>query len=225
MKDIIIVPTSHIAEESIRAVERVIKKERPDCVAVELDLNRFVVMEHGEASNWNALRGLGVWTFAMFWIIKRLQSWLGNKVGIMPGSDMLKAVRVAEAEGVHVEFIDRDIGITLDRIRSISRREKAKLVVFLIKGLTIDSMLARAGRRRVVRLDLRRVPSSKLVKEILGVMKREFPEMYRSLVAERDLYMARRLAGLTHRFERIVAVVGAAHAPGLQELLCRKRGL
>ena len=50
-------------------------------------------------------------------------------------------------------------------------------------------------------------------------MKREFPGLYKALVAERDMYMARRLAGLSGGFERIVVVVGAAHLPGLQRML------
>ena len=155
MAEIILVPTSHIAEESIRTVERVIEKESPDCVAVELDVNRYISMEHGEVSNLRVLRELGPWTFTMYWIMKRVQSWLGGRVGIMPGSDMIKAVRVAEYEGAHVEFIDRDIGITMERLRRVSWREKAKLILFLVKGLTIDSLLARAGRGRVVKLDHR----------------------------------------------------------------------
>ena len=74
MAEIIIIPTSHIAEESLRTVERVITREKPDCVAVELDLNRFIVMEGGESSNWHALRNLGPWTFAMFFLMKKVQN-------------------------------------------------------------------------------------------------------------------------------------------------------
>ena len=60
MADIIIVPTSHIAEESIKRVSGVIEEENPQCIAVELDVNRFIAMEEGEASHWQAIRAMGV---------------------------------------------------------------------------------------------------------------------------------------------------------------------
>ncbi len=225
MAEVIIVPTSHIAAESLKMVERVIREEGPDCVAVELDINRFMAMESREASNWQALRQLGPWTFLMFIVLKRVQSWLGRKVGIMPGSEMLRSVRVAEQEGVHVEFIDRDIGLTLQRMNGVSWREKAKLIFFLFRGLTLDSVMARAGRGRVVRLDLNRVPPRELIEGVMGILRKEFPGIYRALVAERDAYMARRLTDLSGRFERIVAVVGAAHATGLRRILGRTGNL
>jgi pheromone shutdown protein TraB len=219
MAEVIVVPTSHIAKESLRMVGRVIREKRPDCVAVELDIDRFMAMESGEASPWQALRQLGPWSFLMFVILRGVQSWLGRRVGVMPGSEMLRAVRVAEQEGVHVEFIDRDIGLTLQGLGGVSWREKARLLLFLFRGLTLDSLMARAGRGRMVRLDLSKVPPRELIEEVTGILSREFPGIYRAMVAERDAWMAGRLKGLSGRFDRTVAVVGAAHAAGLRRLL------
>jgi pheromone shutdown-related protein TraB len=219
MGEIIIVPTSHIAEESIRRVRDVIKEKKPDCVAVELDPNRFVAMERGESSNWDAFRSLGAWTFLMFLVMKKVQSWLGKKVGIMPGSDMINAVRTAEKEAIPIAFIDRDIGITLERLRRVSWKEKARLLVFLFKGLTVDSLMAKQGKK--VKLDLRKVPPKELIEDVMDVLSRKFPGIYKVLVVERDNYMARRLAGLSLKFGKTVAVVGAAHVPGLEKAFAR----
>lgn len=219
MANVVIVPTSHIAEESLREVERVIRGEGPECVAVELDFNRFIVLETGEASNWEALKYLGPWTFLMFFVLKKVQSWLGRKVGIMPGSEMLRAVRIAERGGLHVEFIDREIGLTLDRLRRVNRKEKAKLLLFLFKGLTLDSLLARAGLGKQVKIDLKRLPPEELVQEILGIFKKEFPGMYKAIVSERDAYMATRIVDLLRTYQKIVVVVGAAHAIGIKKRL------
>ncbi|MCK4714506.1 MAG: TraB/GumN family protein, partial [Candidatus Aenigmarchaeota archaeon] len=154
--------------------------------------------------------------------MKRVQSWLGKKMGIMPGSEMLRAVKVAEHNGVHVEFIDQDLGITMERMKRIGWREKAKLIFFLFKGLSIDR-IASGPDKKQVKVDLRKVPSREIVQEILRVMKKEFPGFYRVLVTERNSYMARRLLMLSRVFNRIVAVTGAAHTPGLQSILDQKR--
>ncbi len=219
MAAIIIVPTSHIAKESIRAVEEVIGRVVPDCVAVELDINRFMAMEGSEASAWQALKRLGPWTFLMFIVLKKLQSWLGRKAGIMPGSDMLMAVRAAEQQGIHVEFIDRDITITLGRLKGIAWKEKVRLLLFVLKGLTLDSMLTKTGRGKNVMIDIKKVPPKEIIEEVIATLKTEFPGIYSALVAERDAYMARRLAVLATRFGKTVAVVGAAHATGLERIL------
>ncbi len=222
MKHIILVPTSHISSESIKLVKKIIKKEKPDCVAVELDMSRFVMMESGETSNRKAIRQLGPWTFAVFYLMKLIQTRIGSKVGIFPGSDMLSAVREAEKAGIHVEFIDRHIGVTLQRIQAVSWKEKAKMVLFMVKGLTLDSLLSRIGRAKIIQFDPNKVPPKELILEILGILEREFPGLHMALVKERDVYMARRLAGLTQRYEKIVAVVGAGHAPGMQRLLSKE---
>jgi len=39
---IILIPTSHIAEESIQKIKEVIEKTKPDCVAIELDEKRYI---------------------------------------------------------------------------------------------------------------------------------------------------------------------------------------
>ena len=145
MADIIIVPTSHIAEESIKRVSRVIEEENPQCIAVELDVNRFIAMEEGEASHWQAIRAMGPWRFIVALGMKKLQMWLGKKVGIIPGADMRSAVKTAEKRGIAVEFIDRDMLVTLERLMGIPRSEKLKIIVFLIKGMTINRFL-KAGK-------------------------------------------------------------------------------
>jgi len=221
MADIILVPTSHVAEESMKLVEAVIRREKPDCVAVELDMNRLIAMEQGGGSPWQALRHLGPWTFSMFFVMKKVQTWIGKKTGIMPGSEMLRAVRVSEHHGIHVELIDQDLGITMERMRRISWREKAKLVFFLLKGLSVDRFASGAGKQ--VKLDLRKSLPAEVVDEIISIMRKEFPGMYRVLVTERNRHMARRLLMLSGRFGRIVAVTGAAHSPGLRDMLNQKR--
>ncbi len=222
MKNVILVPTSHVAEESVRKAREIISREEPDCVAVELDLGRLMALEQGEASHMEALKRLGPWTFAMLWVMKALQSWLGRKAGILPGSDMLGAVKAAEYRGVQVELIDQDIGLTMEGLRRVHWREKAKLLFFILKGATIDSLVSLSGKGERLSIDLSSVPPKELVSDVLSILRKEFPQIYRALVRDRDLYMARRIAALTQSHDRIIVFVGAAHVSGIQALLCGK---
>jgi len=217
MAEIVLVPTSHIARQSLENVRMVIEKEKPDCVAVELDLNRYLAIKEGEASVLETLKALGFFTFLLYWILKRLQSWLGKKLGILPGSEMIHAVEVARKTNARIAFIDRDIRVTLLRIKNISWKEKAKLILFLFKGLTIDYILLKTKRGE--RIDLSKVPPKELINQAMFLMKKEFPQLYRILVEERNLYMAVNLRHLSKQFKKIVAVTGAGHTDGLKKLL------
>jgi pheromone shutdown-related protein TraB len=219
----ILVPTSHIAKQSLKKVKEAIEKEKPDCVAVELDMNRYMSMkERGETSSLAALKALGVTTFLVYWIMKHLQSWLGNKVGILPGSEMMHAVEVARGMGIKVALIDRDIGVTLMRMKNISWGEKFKLIVYLFKGLTIGYLLVKIrkpgkGAKGVV--DLTKVPPKDLIDQAIDLIKNEFPQLYGILIRERDIYMTDRLKNMSKKFNKIVVVIGAGHVDGMKRLL------
>lgn len=222
MSRIILVPTSHIARQSLEKVKEVIEKEKPDCVAVELDMNRYMAMKQEIcASSIEVLKTLGFMTFILYWILKKLQSWFGKKLGILPGSEMLKAVEVARSNGIKVALIDRDIRITLLRMRNISWKEKAKIIFYLFKGLTIDYLLLRI-RKDGKAIDLSKIPPKDLIDQAIGMMKKEFPQLYSVLVKERDQYMADRLKSMSKKFKKIVVVIGAGHADGMKRLLGKK---
>lgn len=219
MPKIVLIPTSHIAKESIQRVKEAIAKEKPDLVAVEMDLNRFMAMRKGEASsNLEIIKALGITTFLVYFVFKSIQKWLGKKVNIFPGSEMMQAVKIAEKRGLKIAFIDRDIRETFLRIKEISRREKLKLVWFVVKGLTLGFVLP--GKKHEI--DLSKVPSNDLINQAISLLRKEFPELYRALVEERDAYMAKALIQLSKQFKTIVAVVGAGHCNGLIKRLSMK---
>jgi pheromone shutdown-related protein TraB len=218
MSKIILVPTSHIAKQSVRKVKEVIEKEKPDIVAVELDMNRYMAAKQEKnASTIETMKTLGFLTFLFYWILKNLQSWLGKKMGILPGSEMIQAVDVANKLGIKVAFMDRDIGVTMMRIRNISWKEKTKLLLYLFKGLTIDYALFKIQRKNGI--DLSKVPPKELIKEAMDLLSKNFPELYKVLVVERDHFMVTRLKSLSNHFDKIVAVIGAGHTDGMKKLL------
>jgi pheromone shutdown protein TraB len=136
MPKIILVPTSHIARESLDRVRKAIEKEKPDCVAVELDINRYQYLkESRNESTFNMIRILGPPTFLLYWVLKKFQDHFGKKTGILPGSEMIEAVRIAKENGITVALIDLPIDITLSRIKTIPLSEKLKLFKLLIMGV------------------------------------------------------------------------------------------
>jgi len=226
MSKVTIVPTSHIARDSIRLVREAVM-DGTDCIAVELDMNRYQALKEGEAPFLDVLRALGPVTFLFYFVLKNLQQSLGRMVGVSPGSEMLEAVRLGQENGIHVEFIDRDIGETFLRIKGVPAREKVKLLTFVLRALLLGapkSIQLEGGETAFSpEMDLSRVPPEKLVDQAIELLRKEFPWLYRILIEDRNQYMAHRIRELSNRFQNIVVVVGAGHAKGILEMLRNKQ--
>lgn len=216
MAKIILVPTSHIARESLERVRKTIENEKPDCVAVELDINRYhYLKERGSESTLDMIRVLGLPTFLIYWILKKFQDYFGKKTGILPGSEMMEAIRMAREKGITIALIDRPIEITLFKVRKTSLSEKLRLFKLLIMGVL--GLAIPFGKKH--RFNLNLVPPKKIIEQAMAYLKKELPGFYRILVSERNAVMAKNLKELGRKFDKIVCVIGAGHEKGMKELL------
>ncbi|MCJ7429457.1 MAG: TraB/GumN family protein [Candidatus Nanohaloarchaeota archaeon QJJ-5] len=197
-----IIGTSHIASDSIKAVQRAIDELEPDVVAVELDPVRLRALREGGTQR----RARSPLLFLMQYI----QQKLGETVGITPGSEMLTAADYAEGNGIPVAMIDQHISQTMVKLKQAPLREKIKLVAYLLVGsFIIDSPS----------MDLDSVPDEAVVDRLLLRFEIAFPYLYETLVSERNKRMAQNLSHLDKQYDTVIAVVGAAHRPGLTDRL------
>jgi len=216
LENIRIVGTSHVAPESSVKVEKVIKDFKPDVVAVELDKQRLFALLHPEKAgvSFRDIKRVGFkgWLFGVLgaWIEKKI----GKRVGVFPGDEMVKAVKAARDVGARVAVIDRPVQVTLKRFgRFLSWKEKGRFVVDFFKGLF----------GKGIRFDVSKVPSDKVVRELIGIVKSRYPNVYRVLIEERNVFMAKQIVKLLRGSPdlRVVVVVGIGHEAGLRRLLKR----
>ncbi|HIJ99134.1 TPA: TraB family protein [archaeon] len=203
-----IIGTSHISPESIRQIESTIKKEKPDCVAVELDPGRLEGLLRKQTIGFRSISQIGVRNFFVAKIFSSIQRYLGRKTGVMPGEEMLTAVNIAREIRADLALIDQNILVTLERMRSIPFIEKLKLFFSLFKKSNVDE-----------KIDLRKVPLERVVEKVLDELKKISPNLYKVLVEERDTYMANHLFNLSQKYNKIVAVVGVGHRKGILKAL------
>ncbi|HLC46872.1 MAG TPA: TraB/GumN family protein [Candidatus Nanoarchaeia archaeon] len=212
-RNLTLVGTSHIASESIRAVNAAIT-DKVDIVAVELDNNRLqaLLSSKRRRPSLSDIRivGLTGWLFAIIggWVQKKL----GASVGIDPGADMLAAVKACRKKGKTLALIDQDISVTLRRLStSLTWKERLRVPYDIIAAIL-------APRRQIKKLgitslDLSKVPSKELIKKLILEVKHRYPNIYRVLIEERNIFMSHRLVRLmeSNRDKIIIAVVGAGH--------------
>jgi len=131
-----VVGTAHVSHDSVAEVEETVERERPDVVAVELDEGRYRQLK-GETPDdldpGDVLSGNTVYQFLAYWLLSYVQTRLGERFDIDPGADMRAAVDTAEADGIDVALVDRDIQETIQRLwKRMRLREKLRLVGGLV---------------------------------------------------------------------------------------------
>lgn len=218
-KEIILVGTAHISQESVDLAKRIIEEEKPDSVGVELDRQRMDQLLSG--SKWKELdinkviESGQTYLFLVNILLSNIQRQLGEKVGVMPGSEMLESVQKAQSLGLPVELLDRDVRTTFMRATSEMRfTEKLKFFYFLFmsffgfSGETIDQK------------KIEEFKNTDLLNELMKQLGKSFPSIKKVLVDERDEFIAGRI--MQSNSKKIVAVVGLGHVEGIKKALGKK---
>ncbi len=224
MKNVRILGTSHIAKQSIQEITHAIGGDKPEIVALELDIQRAAALLEGtprKISPWHIGRiGLKGYLFAR--IGQAVQQRLGRVVGVAPGSEMKTALELARKHKIQMELIDQPIAMTLRALsKSLTWREKWRFGCDLLYGLLFPRQQMK--EYGLEQFDLHKVPEAELIHKMMGQLKRRFPSVYRTLVEDRNKYMVRKIVGLLrqHPGKKILVIVGAGHKEGMEELLLK----
>ena len=123
--------TAHVSTKSVEAVKQQIEEFQPDVVAVELCKSRYDSLVSGRRLDKEGLLKVIKEGKAPLVLLQSLlaaeQRKLGLDEGQQPGAELLAAVSIAEAQGLEVELIDRDIQTTLRRAWKKMLRSTTKL--------------------------------------------------------------------------------------------------
>jgi len=215
-----IIGTSHIARQSLDEVTKEIEEGLPDIIALELDAKRLYALmssKKEKISFYNIFRiGFKGFLFSLIgaWAEKKL----GEYVGVSPGSEMKRAVKLAKRHNIKIELIDQDIEITLKRLsRALTWREKWNFIVDIFRAVVL--------KEKEIEFDLTKVPEKKIIKKLIGKVKKRYPNIYKVLVEERNEVMAGRLENLIKKYEdkRILAIIGAGHEEEIIDLIKRPK--
>ena len=209
-REIILLGTAHVSQASVEMVRHTIAEEMPDTVCVELDHQRHKALRnprHWENLNLIEVIRQGQAPFlCASLILSAYQKRMGLHTGVRPGAELAAAAEEAEERNLTVRMIDREIRTTLLRAwRRAGFWKKMSLLATLLAGIfekqTIDEE------------ELARLRETDTLTALLDELAQVLPTVKTILVDERDLFMANEIRHAPG--QRIVAVVGAAHLPGI----------
>lgn len=213
-KEIHLVGTAHVSRESVDLVESVIEREKPDTVCVELCQSRFqAVMDKDRWQDMDIVKVIKEKKSLMLLVnllLASFQKKIAEKFGVQPGEEMIRAVQMAEKTNAIVHLADREINVTLGRTwRSMGLMSKVKLLFQLILSL--------GNTDDIEEEDIERMKKEDVLQTVLADVEKSHPTIRKILIDERDKYLCHKIR--TAPGEKIVAVVGAGHVPGIRDYL------
>lgn len=213
--------TAHVSRSSVEAVEGAIGSGGFDTVAVELDQSRLQALTDPDSlaklDLVQVIRKGKVAMFAANLALASYQRRLAEQLGIEPGAELKRAVSAAQEQGLKVELIDREVGLTFRRASaSLGFLGKLKLASGLLAGLLSSEEMDEA--------EIEKLKQGDILESTFGEFAQSSPALYESVISERDRYMAARLRQAPAGSREVLAVVGAGHLAGLARHLAEDTG-
>lgn len=219
-KEYILIGTAHVSKHSAEQVKEVIEAEKPDSVCVELDEQRYKSITEG--SKWKEMDIIQIIKekkaslLLMNLAISSFQNRMAKQFGIKAGQEMIQGIESAKETGATLVLADRNIQITFSRIwGSIGLKGKALLLSQIITGIFSKDSISEE--------ELEKMKNQDTINTILNEFTETFPRLKVPLIDERDQYLAQKIKDAPG--DKIVAVLGAAHVPGIKEEIKKEQDM
>ena len=208
--------TAHVSRASAETVSALIATGEYDAVAIELDRGRFDNLTDNDA--WakmdlmQVIKSGKAGLLAVNLALSSYQQRIAEQFGIEPGAEMRAAIAGAETQKVPLLLIDREIGITLNRvIRNVGFWKRMGIVSGLIASVF--------SNEKITEEDIEELKSGDILESTFAEFAEQSSEIYEPLVAERDEYLAlellRRTRAQAPNAKNILVVIGAGHLAGM----------
>ncbi|UTE79440.1 TraB/GumN family protein [Rossellomorea sp. KS-H15a] len=219
-KEFILIGTAHVSRQSAEQVKEVIEAERPDTVCVELDEPRYQSIVEGDkwrdTDIFQVIKDKKATLLLMNLAIGSFQRRMAKQFGIKPGQEMIQGIESAKELNTELVLADRNIQVTFSRIwNSVGFSGKAKLLTQIIYSIFSTDTITEE--------ELEKIKSQDMLDSMLNEFTQVFPKLKTPLIDERDQYLAQKIKEAPGK--KIVAVLGAAHVPGITQEIHNEHNL
>jgi pheromone shutdown-related protein TraB len=219
-KEIILIGTAHVSRHSADLVKEVIEAEKPDSVCIELDEQRYQTITEGnkwkDADIFRIIKEKKSTLLLINLIMSSFQKRIAKQFGINAGQEMIQGIASAKAVGANLVLADRNIQTTFARIwHGVGFGGKIRLISEIVFSIF--------NTEEITEEDLEKLKSQDMLNSILNDLTASFPKLKHPLVDERDQYLAQKIKEAPGN--KIVAVLGAAHIPGIKEEIYKEHDL
>lgn len=208
---ITLIGTGHVFNLS-DALLNIFDEKQPEILCVELDKQRFnaLMMKKNDPEGYKkAEKNLPI----IYKLLSRFQESMANEYGVTAGEEMLTTINYAQSHQLPIAFIDMNAQRLFSRmLKTMSFSEKLRMMFSGVGGLFIS--------KKRVEKELEKLEGN--FDTYLEQIGKKFPTIKRVLIDERNEYMAQQLKTASEQHEKIIAVIGDGHVPGISKLLEKK---
>jgi len=208
---ITLIGTGHVFDLT-QPLLRIFDEKQPDVLCLELDKNRYQAMMmrktdpegYKEASKDQPI---------VYKLLARFQNNMAKEYGVEAGQEMITAADYAQSHHTPLAFIDMNAQNLFSRmLKEMTIREKIKMALSGFSGIFIS--------KKKVEKELDKIQGE--FDSYIKQVGKNFPTVKRILIDERNAYMIQQLRVANEQYERVIAVVGDGHIPGIAEMLKEK---
>ena len=186
-KNIILIATAHVSEQSAQLVKKVIEEEKPDSVCVELDEGRYKSILNPK--DWESTdivqvikqKRVGFMLANLF--LSAYQKKMARQLNTIVGREMLQGIESAKETGAELVLADRQIQITFRRIwKKLGLWGKIKLFYSFLFSFVDNTEISEEDINEILEKDI--------LESAISEVRKEFPAIGEVLISERDQYLA-----------------------------------
>jgi pheromone shutdown protein TraB len=187
--------------------------KQPDILCVELDKQRYnalIIKQQDPEKYKESQKNLPI----LYKLLSKFQDDMAKEYGVTAGQEMLTTINYAKEHQLPIAFIDMNAQRLFKRmLKSMSFSEKFKLMFSGFGGFFVS--------KKRVEKELSKI--EKDFDKVLDNIGDKFPTIKRVLIDDRNNHMVQQLIAANKQYERVIAVVGDGHIPGLSQLLNKKK--
>ena len=219
-KEFILIGTAHVSKHSAEQVKEVIEFEKPDSVCIELDEQRYQSITDGDKWRdmdiFKVVKEKKATVLLINLALSSFQKRMANQLGINAGQEMIQGIESAKEINANLVLADRNIQITFSRIwHNIGLWGKMQLLTQIIYSIFSKDSISEE--------ELEKMKSQDMLNSMLSEFTEHFPKLKTPLIDERDQYLAQKIKEAPGN--KVVAVLGAAHIPGIKEEIKKEHDL
>jgi len=205
---ITLIGTGHVFDLT-QSLIHIFDEKQPDVLCVELDKQRYQALmikktdpeRYKQASKDQPI---------IYKLLARFQNSMAEEYGVQAGQEMITTTEYAQSHQIPLAFIDMNAQRLFTKmLKQMTIREKIRIMFSGFAGFFVS--------KKKVEKELDKLEGN--FDTYMANIGEKFPTIKRVLIDERNSYMIQQLKAANEQYERVIAIIGDGHVPGLSEIL------
>jgi len=208
---ITLIGTGHVFDLT-QPLLNIFDEKQPDVLCIELDKQRYnaLMLKQTDPERY---KQAGKDQPIVYKLLARFQDGMAKEYGVQAGQEMITTIKYAQSHQLPLAFIDMNAQSLFTRmLKQMTFREKLRLMFSGFAGFFVS--------KKKVEKELDKIQGK--FDKYMDEIGKKFPTIKRVLIDERNNFMVQQLKTASEKYEKVVAVMGDGHIPGISKLLAAK---